>query len=116
VVHFQPEMSATTPVTGAGVVGKGSQRDRLTTAKVPPWQSSLRDPEPTSSGKEVWELAYGTKMQIYQDAAGYFRWRLRAANGEKIATSGESFSSRYSAERAARNVIAACQGDPPVSS
>lgn len=59
-------------------------------------------------------MAYGAKFEIYKDAAGNYRWRLKAANGEKIASSGESFSSRYSAERAAQNVIDACQGNPPI--
>ena len=59
-------------------------------------------------------MAYGPKFQIYKDAAGNYRWRLKDSNGEKIASSGESFSSRYSAERAARNVIDACKQNPPI--
>lgn len=59
-------------------------------------------------------MLYGTKFEIYKDIAGNHRWRLKASNGEKIASSGESFSSRYSAERAVRNVIAACKDDPPI--
>ena len=42
-----------------------------------------------------------TKFQIYKDAAGYFRWRLVAANGEKVAA-----SEAYSSEQAARNSAA----------
>lgn len=44
------------------------------------------------------------KFEIYKDKAGYFRWRLKASNGEKVASSGESFASRANAERAARGV------------
>jgi hypothetical protein len=35
--------------------------------------------------------ASGLKFEIYKDGQGGFRWRLKAANGEKIAT-GESYT------------------------
>ncbi len=45
------------------------------------------------------------KFEIYTDAGGSFRWRLLAANGEiVVAASGESFSSKANAVRAAENV------------
>lgn len=44
------------------------------------------------------------KFDIYRDRSGKYRWRLIASNGEKIATSGESFASRFNAARAARGV------------
>lgn len=44
------------------------------------------------------------KFELYQDTAGRWRWRLRDGNGEKVASSGESFDSRYNATRAAQNV------------
>ncbi len=44
------------------------------------------------------------KFQIYADAGGNFRWRLMASNGQTVASSGESFSSKGSARRAAENV------------
>jgi uncharacterized protein YegP (UPF0339 family) len=44
------------------------------------------------------------KFEIYPDTAGNYRWRLKAANGQKVATSGESFDSRSNAKRAAENV------------
>jgi uncharacterized protein YegP (UPF0339 family)/uncharacterized protein YuzE len=40
----------------------------------------------------------GTKFQIYQDRKGEYRWRLRARNGEIIADSNESYSSKASCE------------------
>lgn len=55
-----------------------------------------------------------SKFVIYKDSAGYYRWRLVDSNGEKIASSGESFYNRSSAERAARNVIAECKKNPPI--
>lgn len=44
------------------------------------------------------------KFVIYQDSARYWRWRLVASNGEKIASSGESFYSKENARRAAELV------------
>jgi uncharacterized protein len=44
------------------------------------------------------------KFEIVKDAGGNYRWRLVAANGEKVATSGESFASKSNAKRAAENV------------
>jgi uncharacterized protein len=44
------------------------------------------------------------RFDIYQDAANSYRWRLIDNNGEKVASSGESFVSRSNAKRAAQNV------------
>jgi uncharacterized protein YegP (UPF0339 family) len=44
------------------------------------------------------------KFELYEDAADKWRWRLLDGNSEKIASSGESFSSRSNAKRAAQNV------------
>jgi uncharacterized protein YegP (UPF0339 family) len=44
------------------------------------------------------------KFEIYADASGQYRWRLIAANGQNVASSGESFSSKANAIRAAENV------------
>jgi hypothetical protein len=46
------------------------------------------------------------KFEIYADAAGKYRWRLKASNGDKIASSGESFDSKSNAKRAAETVKA----------
>ena len=43
------------------------------------------------------------KFVVYQDAAGEYRWRLVAGNGEKVAAS-EGYTRKYSAERSARRV------------
>ena len=47
-----------------------------------------------------------SRFQVFKDAGGKWRWRLRAGNGKTIATSGESFASHYNAVRAALNVKA----------
>lgn len=44
-----------------------------------------------------------TKFVIYKDVAGYFRWRLVAGNGEKVAAS-EGYSSKQSAINSANRV------------
>jgi uncharacterized protein YegP (UPF0339 family) len=44
------------------------------------------------------------KFKIYEDKADEWRWRLVDGNGEKVATSGESFASKSNAKRAAQNV------------
>jgi uncharacterized protein YegP (UPF0339 family) len=44
------------------------------------------------------------RFQIYADAAGKYRWRLKDADGEKVASSGESFDTKSSARQAAEIV------------
>ena len=44
------------------------------------------------------------KFQIYTDAAGRFRWRLKDGDGEKVASSGDSFATRLDAKSAAQLV------------
>ena len=41
------------------------------------------------------------------ESVGAWRWHCKAANGEKVCTSGESFASRSNAERALTGFIAA---------
>jgi uncharacterized protein YegP (UPF0339 family) len=40
------------------------------------------------------------RWEIYKDEGGKYRWRLRAANSRIVASSGESFVSKYGAEMA----------------
>ena len=44
------------------------------------------------------------KFEIYADAGGSYRWRLVAANGQTVASSGESSASKSNAREAADNV------------
>lgn len=41
-------------------------------------------------------------IKVYPDARGGWRWRLRAANGRIVADSGEAYSGRREAMRAAQ--------------
>jgi len=34
------------------------------------------------------------KFEVYTDARGEYRWRLKAANGQTIATGGEGYTSK----------------------
>lgn len=44
-------------------------------------------------------------IYAFEDERGFWRWRASSANGQKIATSGESFSSKTAAERAIDTVL-----------
>ncbi len=46
------------------------------------------------------------KFQIYADASGKYRWRLKDGDGEKVASSGESYASKSDAKLAAQLVKA----------
>ncbi|MFD1565666.1 amphi-Trp domain-containing protein [Haloarchaeobius amylolyticus] len=46
-----------------------------------------------------------SRFEVYEDAAGEWRWRLVHWNGNIIADSGEGYASRFNAERAARGVM-----------
>ncbi len=51
-------------------------------------------------------------IEKIQDVAGEWRWRLRAANGQIIATSGEGYTSKFNVNRAIDTVVyafAACE-------
>jgi uncharacterized protein YegP (UPF0339 family) len=45
-------------------------------------------------------------FEIYEDSGGHYRWRIKSANGQIVASSGEGFASRANAVRAAENVKA----------
>lgn len=53
------------------------------------------------------------RFEIYRDAAGEWRFQLRAGNGEIVAV-GEGYASRFNARRGARTVMRLCKGKPPI--
>jgi uncharacterized protein YegP (UPF0339 family) len=38
------------------------------------------------------------KFEVYKDKKGEFRWKLRAANGQEFACSGEGYTSKENAK------------------
>jgi uncharacterized protein YegP (UPF0339 family) len=46
------------------------------------------------------------EIEVYEDDAGEWRWRLKAGNGETIADGAEGYDSRHNAERAVDTVRA----------
>jgi predicted RNase H-like HicB family nuclease/uncharacterized protein YegP (UPF0339 family) len=57
---------------------------------------------PTSLPSGVPETSGGAQFQVYRDSTGEYHWRFRAADGEIIVYSGESYASRDDALRAIR--------------
>ena len=49
------------------------------------------------------------KFEIYKDAKGEYRWRLKSANGQNIANGDEGYTSKAGAEKG----IAAVKRDSP---
>jgi uncharacterized protein YegP (UPF0339 family) len=49
-------------------------------------------------------MAGDPRFELYEDAAGEWRWRLVAANGNIIADSGEGYASKQGAKRGIRSV------------
>lgn len=45
-----------------------------------------------------------TVFEVYKDKSGAWRWRLKSANNQIIATSGESYKERSSCEDAIASV------------
>jgi len=87
---------------------------------VPPVESSTSKPNITSTGKKTCGCGHGAscgetvsksassdettgsprEFEIYKDASGEFRWRLRAKNGRIIANSGDGYKNKADAEHA----------------
>jgi uncharacterized protein YegP (UPF0339 family) len=42
------------------------------------------------------------KFEVYADTGGHYRWRLKASNGQTVASSGESFASKSNAKERPR--------------
>jgi uncharacterized protein YegP (UPF0339 family) len=55
------------------------------------------------------EVAMASKHEVYEDKAGGWRWRLKAANGEIVAQ-GESYTSRSNAREGCEAVQRAAAG------
>lgn len=51
------------------------------------------------------------KFEVYEDRAGKFRFRLKASNGQVVAT-GEAYESRSAANSGCESVLRAATGAP----
>ena len=49
------------------------------------------------------------QYELYKDKKGEFRWRLRHANGNILATSSESYKAKSSATKCIENVKASAE-------
>ena len=49
-------------------------------------------------------MAANDRVQVFKSQSGKWYWRVKAANGRTITTSGESFASKSNAKRAALRV------------
>jgi uncharacterized protein YegP (UPF0339 family) len=77
--------------SGEGYASKPNARDAI---------GRVQRYAPEGSVLDVGQAAF----EIYEDAAGEHRWRLRHRNGNVIADSGEGYSSRSAAEKAVNSV------------
>ena len=53
------------------------------------------------------------KFEVYQDRAGKFRFRLKASNGQVVAT-GEAYESKSAAKKGCESVLRAATGAPVI--
>jgi uncharacterized protein YegP (UPF0339 family) len=51
------------------------------------------------------------KFEVYQDRAGKFRFRLKASNGQVVAT-GEAYETKSAAKKGCESVLNAATGAP----
>ncbi|GAA3249787.1 YegP family protein [Pseudonocardia petroleophila] len=50
-------------------------------------------------------------FEVYQDRAGKFRFRLKASNGQVVAT-GEAYETKAAAKKGCESVLRAAEGAP----
>jgi uncharacterized protein YegP (UPF0339 family) len=48
---------------------------------------------------ELWDKAWSAQFELYEGLNGKYRWRLKVAPGQVIATSGEGYTTMASAEK-----------------
>ncbi|OYR58706.1 YegP family protein [Halorubrum halodurans] len=77
--------------SGGGYASRGGARDAI---------EGVRGYAPEADALEVGNAAF----EIYEDAAGEWRWRLRHRNGNVVADSGQGYASRANAVEAVTGV------------
>jgi uncharacterized protein YegP (UPF0339 family) len=58
-----------------------------------------------ATDKAVAARADKLKFEIYQDNAKEFRWRLKAANGESLATSGQGYKAKADCKNGVERIM-----------
>lgn len=53
------------------------------------------------------------KFEVYQDKAGKYRFRLKASNGQVVAT-GEAYETKAAAKKGCESVVKVATGAPVV--
>jgi uncharacterized protein len=59
------------------------------------------------------EAAVAGKFEVYKDKAGKYRFRLKASNGQVVAT-GEAYETKAAAHKGCESVVKASTGAPVV--
>src|SRR3954471_23228964 len=59
---------------------------------------------PPTSAHAADEAKSAATFEVYKDKAGEFRWRLKAGNGQNIASSGEGYAEKRSCLSAIESV------------
>ncbi|ADB59460.1 protein of unknown function DUF1508 [Haloterrigena turkmenica DSM 5511] len=100
VVGAEAESAAETG-TGSGTAATGDPETDSETATMPPEAvpGGPKADESTTEGGRT------SRFEVYEDRGGEWRWRLVHWNGNIIADSGEGYTSRSNAKRAARSVM-----------
>ena len=60
---------------------------------------------PTAAGQDKKD-GKGLKFEIYEDGKGTFRWRLKAANGQVIGTSGQGYKDKRDCKKGVETIMA----------
>ena len=77
--------------SGEGYASKSGARDAI---------DRMKEYAPDADVLDIGQAAF----EIYEDAGGEWRWRLRHRNGNILADSGEGYSSRSAATNAINSV------------
>ncbi|MEF8914131.1 HVO_2922 family protein [Natronomonas sp.] len=96
--------------SGEGYAAKGGAKGGIESVKANAPGAFLDDQStddeiPTEGGSDA-------TFELYEDAAGEYRWRLRHDNGNIIADSGQGYSSKQKAKQGLRSVRRNVPGAP----
>ncbi|MFC6769369.1 YegP family protein, partial [Natrinema soli] len=103
--------TAVMPLEGVADRDEGASADGVTeaetveTAETDVTTEEAGDDEGTRADEQTGGSERTSRFEVYEDRAGQWRWRLVHWNGNIVADSGEGYSSRSNAERAARSVM-----------